>query len=126
MLCVLVTPANVRDEAVVPAVLALLAARGVRVASLHGDAGYGFKETARRVAAAGVEPVLAARGRGPAAHGSGLGAVRWVAEQALSHLGHCRRLKVCYERTGAHFQAFHDLAATLLCFKRLRYYTGGL
>jgi len=123
---VLVTPANVRDEAVVPDLLAVLAARGVRLASLHGDAGYGFKETARQVEAAGCEPVLAARGRGPAAHGSGLGAVRWVVEQALSHFGNFRRLKVCYERTGAHFQAFHDLAATLLCFKRLQHYTGGL
>jgi len=121
------TPANVRDDQAVPALLAKLAAAGVRVASLHADAGYGFPHTARQVRAAGIEPVLAARGRPAAeAHGSGLGAVRRVVEQALAHFGHCRRLKVCYERRGEHFQALHDLAATLLCFKRLQHYTGGL
>ena len=120
------TAANVRDDQAVPALLAKLAALGVRVASLHGDAGYGFPHTAKQVAEAKVEPVLAARGRPAEAHGSGLGAVRRVVEQTLAHFGQFRRLKVCYEKTGAHFQAFHDLAATLLCFKRLQHYTGGL
>ena len=125
------TAANVRDDRAVPALLRDLEGCGLRrpIASLHGDAGYGFPQTAREVAAAGIEPVLAARGRpggGPAPHGSGLGAVRWVVEQALALLSTFRRLTVCYERTGAHFQAFHDLAATLLCFKRLQHYTGGL
>ena len=30
-----------------------------------------------------------------------------------------RRLKLCYERSGAHFQAFHELAACLICANRI-------
>jgi transposase len=140
VLAVHTTPANVRDDQAVPALLGRVAGdHGPRrpPASLHGDAAYGFPHTARRVVAAGVEPVLAARGSpGPRPPGliprrrgeeaSGLGAVRWVVEQALALLGHFRRLKLCYERTGAHFQALHDLAATLLCFRRLQHYAKGL
>jgi transposase len=137
VLAVHTTPANVRDDQAVPALLGKLGAgdAGPRrpTASLHGDAGYGFPHTARQIAAADIEPVLAARGSpGPRPPGltppptgdeqSGLGAIRWVVEQTLALLGHFRRLKVCYERTGAHFQALHDLAATLLCFIRLRHY----
>ena len=123
-LLVRTTTANVRDDRAVPAMLEELAARGLRVAGLHGDRGYGFAEMIRRVAAAGIEPVLAERDEPPEDHGSGLGAVRGVVEQTLANLGHCRRIKLCYERTGAHFQAFNELAAILLCFKRLVYYGG--
>lgn len=49
----------------------------------------------------------------------GLGRIRYVVERTLACLGHCRRIKLCYERTGAHFQAFHDLACILLYTKRL-------
>jgi hypothetical protein len=65
VLAVHTTPANVRDDQAVPALLGRVAGdHGPRrpPASLHGDAAYGFPHTARRVVAAGVEPVLAARG----------------------------------------------------------------
>ena len=39
--------------------------------------------------------------------------------------GQCRRIKLCYERDGMHFQAFHELAAILICFRRLKQYTAG-
>lgn len=120
-----VTGANARDEQAVPQLLSDLAARGVRIGALHGDAGYGFPWTVAAVTAAGIEPVLSARGRPADAHGSGLGRVRRVVEQTLANLGHCRRVKVCYEKCGAHFLAFNLLAAALLCFKRLEHYTGG-
>lgn len=120
------TAANVRDEQAVPTLLAKLSDAGVRIGSLLGDRGYGFEPTIRQVASAGIEPLLAERDEPPEAHGSGLGVMRWPVEQTLANFGHCRRLKLCYERGGAHWQAFHDLAATLLCFKRLQHYTSGL
>jgi hypothetical protein len=34
-------------------------------------------------------------------------------------VGNFRRLKLCYERFGEHFQAFHELAACLICANRI-------
>lgn len=131
LLAVHCTAANVRDEQAVPTLLAKLHSLQLSVASLHADAGYGFAHTFQQVREAGIEPVLARRNQPrrrheQTTHGSGLGAIRWVVEQTLAHLGHCRRLKLRYERLDTHFQAFHDLAAALLCFKRLQHYRSGL
>jgi transposase len=52
-------------------------------------------------------------------HGSGLGKRRHVVECSLSWVGNVRRLKLCYERFGEHFQAFHELAACLVCVSRI-------
>ena len=120
------TAANVRDDQPVPLLLAKLGhAIGRPIASLHGDRAYGFEWTIRQVRQSGIETVLAERDESlGTTRSGGLGAVRRVVEQTLAQLGHCRRLKLCYEKCGAHFQAFHDLAATLLCFRRLSYYRG--
>src|SRR5262249_47246537 len=48
-------------------------------------------------------------------HGSGLGKTRYVVERTLAWFPNYRRLIVCYEKTGAHFQAFHVLAACVMC-----------
>ena len=56
---------------------------------------------------------------GDACDGTGLGRIRWVVEAVLSWFNNHRRLRMCYERTGAHFLAFHQLAAALICFKKL-------
>lgn len=85
---------------------------------LQGDAGYGFQDLIRYVRSRAIRPQLAPRGKN-VQHGSGLGKTRYVAERTLSWFGNSRRIKLCYERTGAHFQAFHDLAATLICAKKL-------
>ena len=58
--------------------------------------------------------------RGADAHGSGLGRWRYVVERTLACFSHFRRLRLCYERDGMHFQAFHDLAACLLVCSRLK------
>lgn len=117
------TPANVRDER--PAVEMLDAIPPIqgpcgrprfRPQALQGDRGYGFPAVIRAVRARRVESRLAPRGE---EHGSGLGKTRYVVERTLAWFGQCRRLKLCYEKTGAHFQAFHDLAAGLLCVRRL-------
>jgi hypothetical protein len=42
-----------------------------------------------------------------------LGKTRWVVEGSLSWFNNYRRLRLCYERMGIHFQAFHELAAAL-------------
>lgn len=53
-------------------------------------------------------------------HGSGLGVLRYVIERTLACFSHFRRLRLCYERWGEHFQAFHDLAAALLADARIK------
>ena len=56
-------------------------------------------------------------GRG---EGSGLGKTRYVIERTMAWLSTNRRLKLCYERNGEHFRAFHVLAACVICANRLR------
>jgi len=58
--------------------------------------------------------------------GSGLGRFRYVVERTLAWFGHCRRLKLCHEKDGSYFQAFHDLAAVLICPRKRGYLTGVL
>jgi transposase len=122
-LAVLVTPANTRDDAAAPTLLAKVkpihGPRGRprrKPKALVGDRGYGFPWLMSLVVAMRVLCLLAPRG---AEHGSGLGVLRWVIERTLAWFGNYRRLDRCYERSGEHFQAFHDLAAALICFGKL-------
>jgi transposase len=85
----------------------------------QGDGAYGIKRVMAEVAQRRVASLLAPYGRARTQHGSGLGKTRYVVERTLSWLGNYRRLKLCYERTGEHFQAFHELAACLICAKRV-------
>ena len=85
----------------------------------QGDAAYGSAAIQRQVVKRGIRPLLAPYGNSKREHGSGLGRTRYVVEQTLSWFGNFRRLKLCYERTAEHFQAFHELAASLICFNRL-------
>jgi transposase len=83
---------------------------------LIGDRGYGFAWIIQAIVALGIVSLLCPRG---SPHGSGLGQRRYVIERTLSWFGNFRRVKLCYEKTGAHFQAFHDLAAGIVCAGRL-------
>ena len=85
----------------------------------QGDAAYGIKAIIAKVAAKGIKPLLAPYGKSRKEHGSGLGKTRYVVEQLLSWFSNFRRLKLCYERTGEHSQAFHDLAACIICDHRI-------
>jgi transposase len=123
-LVVQIGPANQRDDQRLPALLdafpKLQGPRGrprSKPSVLQGDAGYGFKHTIRELRARRIRPLV--KRRGDKTTGSGLGRTRYVVEQALSWFNNCRRLRLCYERTPEHFQAFHDLAATLICARRL-------
>ena len=112
------TPANVRDDAPVPALLSALAGVPLRrrPREFYADRGYGFAWTIAQVRDAGMVPRIPPRG---SPHGSGLGKVRWVVEATMAWFGNFRRLRACYERTGAIWQALHELAAAMICLKKL-------
>jgi transposase len=123
-LVVRVGPANHRDETAVPellwllwAVLACLGGGRRRVGAFQGDRGYGFPWTIALVLAWGLRALLAERGSD---HGSGLGRTRWVVERTHSWFGSFRRLVQCYERQDAHFLGMQQLAACVICARRLR------
>ncbi|MDP7291142.1 MAG: hypothetical protein QF497_02865 [Verrucomicrobiota bacterium] len=124
------TPANVRDEQPLvemiknmPAVKQPRGRPRRKPRELYGDRGYGFAWTIAAIVAMGITSMLAARG---SEHGSGLGKVRYVIERTMIWFGHWRRLKMCYEKTGEHWQAFNELTACLICFRRWQKVIEGL
>jgi hypothetical protein len=88
-------------------------------AELMGDRGYGFAYLIEIVILLGIESKLSPRGKDKP-HGSGLGEQRYVVERTMSWWTHFRRINFCYERKGEHFQAFHELAACIICANKLR------
>lgn len=124
-LVVQATPANVPDQAQLPALLeARPAVQGRRgrprrnPEAILGDRAYGTKRMIALVKGMGIDSLLAERSNDT--HGSGLGVLRYVVERTLACFSHFRRLRLCYERKGIHFQAFHDLAASALVCTRLK------
>jgi transposase len=120
-LVVQTSPANRRDEQWLPCLLwwlwiVLRYGRQRRPTALQGDRGYGFPWSIALVLAWGIRSLLDERGT---PHGSGLGRTRFVVERTHSWFIHYRRLIVCYENTGAHFQGFYQLAACTVCAQRL-------
>lgn len=90
-----------------------------RPKAFQGDGAYGIKAVVAAVVRRRVRTLLAPYGRARKQHGSGLGKTRYVVERSLSWMSNFRRLKLCYERFGEHFQAFHELAASLICANRI-------
>lgn len=82
----------------------------------QGDRAYG---TPRNLAGTIRRRILCLLARPQEAHGSGLGRFRYVVERTLAWFGQNRRLKICYEKCREHFQALHDLAAALICARKL-------
>ena len=121
-LAVRTSPANIHDcvPAIqlldsIPPIAGLPGRPWRRPGILIGDRAYGSASNIAETRKRGILPMLA---RPRTEHGSGLGVLRYVIERALACFGHFRRIKLCYERIGSHFQAFHDLAAALLCVTR--------
>ena len=85
----------------------------------QGDGAYGIKAIIAAVVQRRIRSLLAPYGKARKEHGSGLGKTRYVVERSLSGMSNFRRLKLCYERCGEHFQAFHELAACLICANRI-------
>lgn len=121
-------PANQRDDGRLEAMLEAfpVLTDGDEARTVHGqpkellgDRGFGFAYLIAIVRLYGIESKLSPRGKSQP-HGSGLGKQRWVVERTMSWWMHFRRLVLCYERNGDHFQGFHDLAATILCANKLR------
>lgn len=117
------TPANVNDGTLaMPLVDAMPPIPGQRGRPrenpdvLPGDRAYGTHKNIAACRRRGILPLL---GRPRVGHGSGLGVFRYVVESCMSWFSNFRRLKLCYERTGEHFQAFHELAAALILAKKL-------
>lgn len=124
-LVVQTTPANVPDQEQLPALLrAMPPVQGPRgrprtkPRAVMGDRAYGTAQMIAFVLALRIASLLAPRS--DPAHGSGLGKWRYVVERTLACLSHFRRLRLCYERHGMHFQAFHELAACLLICSRIK------
>jgi transposase len=123
-LVVTVGPANRRDETAMPALLwALWLVLGCisgrrRPGAVQADRGYGFPWTIALVLAWGIRALIAPRG---SPHGSGLGKTRWVVERTHGWFGHFRRLVQCYERQPAHFLGMQQLAACVICARRVRH-----
>ena len=90
-----------------------------RPKAFQGDGAYGIKAVIAAVVRRRVRSLLAPYGTARTEHGSGLGKTRYVVERALSWMSNFRRLKLCYERFGEHFQAFHELGACLICAGRI-------
>jgi len=126
-LVVRTSPANVNDETQLPALLeAMPPVQGPRgrprrkPGSIFGDRAYGTAAMVALVVMLGLFSFLAPRN--DKTHGSGLGFFRYVVERTLAGFSQFRRIGMCYEQTGVHFQAFHDLAACCLVVTRLRHY----
>lgn len=124
------TPANVRDDTVFVEMLDALppvrragsGAPRYKPGDAVADAAYGHKGIIRQVVERRIRPLLAPRGTPghPVEHGSGLGKVRYVIERSLAWLANFRRIAQCYERTGAAWQAFNELACCVICDQRIR------
>jgi len=82
--------------------------------ALYTDRGFDSDATRWLLAWLGIEPHLAKR---KAAHGSGLGEVRWVVERTISWLKGLRRLRIRYDRLAVIQDAWDTLAA---CVIRIR------
>ena len=120
-LVVQIGPANRRDEPWLPSLwgwlwMVLRCGWRQRPAAWQGDRGYGFAGSIALVLAWGLPAMLAERG---SPHGSGLGRTRYVVERTPSGFRSFRGLVVCYERSGAHFQGRYQLAACVICARRL-------
>lgn len=123
-LLVSVTPANVRDSVPalnlldsIPAIQGPLGRPRFRPEIFQGDRAYGTADILSGIRERGVHALIPKIN--DKIHGSGLGKFRYVVERTLAWFGHNRRLKICYERSGEHLQALHDLAAAVICARKL-------
>jgi len=123
-LVIVTGPANQRDDQLVEPMLKKMpmlpnrtGKRRKKPRTMQGDRGYGFVHIIKLLVHLMIASLLAPRG---SPHGSGLGKTRYVVERTLAWIGNNRRLKLCYERNGEHFRAFHVLAACVICSNRLR------
>jgi IS5 family transposase len=85
-----------------------------RPAKLHADKAYDYPRCRRTCRKRGVVPRIARRGVDSSER---LGRHRWVVERMLAWFLRFRRLTVRYERRADILEAFHRLAAGLVCLR---------
>ncbi|HEV7367922.1 IS5 family transposase [Arenibaculum sp.] len=120
-LVIRISPANRHDsrllETVIDAVPPIRQCAGRprrRPAKLHADKGYDFPHCRRALRRRSIRPRIARRGIDSSER---LGRHRWVVERTLAWFARQRRIVVRYERRSDIFEAFHHLAASLICWK---------
>ncbi|WP_412103984.1 IS5 family transposase [Streptomyces californicus] len=84
--------------------------------SVFADRGYDHDTYRDQVRARRILPVIARRGT---AHGSGLGAYRWVVERTFAWLHGFKRLRVRWERRADIHEAFFKLACCLITHRQV-------
>lgn len=85
---------------------------------VQADRGYGYCQILLPLMLRGIVPLIARATE--KTHGSHLGKTRYVIERTLSWFKDFRRIRQCVERTAGSFQAFHELAAALICLKKIQ------
>jgi transposase len=83
---------------------------------LHADKAYDQPVLRAEVRRRGIKVRIARKG---VESSDRLGRHRWIVEACLNWLLRNRRLVRRYDRKAEHFQAFADLACTLLTYRRL-------
>ena len=114
------TPANTHDSQLfeplidaVPPVRQCVGRPRRRPAKLHADKGYDYPRCRHACRERRITPRIARRGVDSSKR---LGRHRWVIERTLAWFARFRRLTVRYERRADIFEAFHHLAAAMICF----------
>ena len=120
-LALLLSAANVHDsrllEPLLDAVQPIWQCAGRprrRPGKLHADKGYDYDRCRRACRRRGIVPRIARRG---VESGERLGRHRWVVERTLAWFARFRRLAVRCERRADILEAFHRLAAALICLR---------
>lgn len=84
---------------------------------LFADRGYDYDKYRHLLRGKGITPMIARRG---AAHGSGLGKVRWVVERTFAWLHQFKRLRTRSEVRADLHRGLLELACSIICLRRLR------
>jgi transposase len=123
-LATLVTAANRHDVTqLLPLVDAVPPVRGKvgrprrRPEALYADRAYDSQPHRRELRRRHIQPYLARRST---VHGSGLGVVRYVAEQTQALLHQFKRLRTRYDIRDDIHESFLDLACSVICWRRLK------
>lgn len=118
-LAVRLSPANRHDSQLfeplidaVPPIRPCVGRPRRRPAKLHGGKGYDDPRCRRACRKRGIVPRIA---QGGIESGERPGRHRWVVERTLAWFSRFRRLTVRYERRADIVEAFHHLAAALIC-----------
>lgn len=87
-----------------------------RPRSVTADKGYDCQTTRDLLGLAGVDAFIPKRGD---LQDSSLGATRWPIERTISWLKQFRRLRIRWDRLAEVYQAFHDIANSLITWRFL-------